>query len=66
MVDRIWLDVPYGEKDQAKAAGAQWEPAAKRWNAPRKGMTALEPWAAVPDVPDLLPGEDRTQGELVF
>ncbi|MEU0640485.1 MULTISPECIES: DUF5710 domain-containing protein [Streptomyces] len=23
MVNRIWLDVPYAEKDQAKAAGAR-------------------------------------------
>ncbi|MEU6406064.1 DUF5710 domain-containing protein [Streptomyces sp. NPDC046985] len=66
MVDRIWLDVPYAEKDQAKAAGARWDPAAKRWYAPRKGMTALELWAAAPDVPDLLPGEDRTLGEGLF
>ncbi|MYV47897.1 DUF5710 domain-containing protein [Streptomyces sp. SID2888] len=66
MVNRIWLDVPYAEKDQAKAAGARWDPAAKRWYAPRKGMTALQPWAAAPDVPDLLPGEDRTLGEGLF
>lgn len=26
MADRIWLDVPYAEKDQAKAAGARWDP----------------------------------------
>lgn len=66
MVDRIWLDVPYAEKDRAKKAGARWDPAAKRWYAPRKGMTALEPWAAAPDVPDLLPGEDRTLGQGLF
>ncbi|WP_229322637.1 DUF5710 domain-containing protein [Streptomyces sp. UNOC14_S4] len=28
MVDRIWLDVPYSQKDEAKAAGARWDPAA--------------------------------------
>ncbi|MGW1201164.1 DUF5710 domain-containing protein [Streptomyces cyaneofuscatus] len=66
MVERIWLDVPYSEKDQAKAAGARWDPAAKRWYAPRKGMTALEPWTAAPDVPGLLPGEDRTLGQGLF
>ncbi|MCX4659115.1 DUF5710 domain-containing protein [Streptomyces uncialis] len=66
MVNRIWLDVPYAENDQAKAAGARWNPAAKRWYVPRKGMTALQPWAAAPDVPDLLPGEDRTLGEGLF
>jgi hypothetical protein len=66
VVERIWLDVPYAEKDQAKQAGARWGPAAKRWYAPRKGMTALQPWAAAPDVPDLLPGEDRTLGQGLF
>jgi hypothetical protein len=63
---RIWLDVPFNEKDKAKAAGARWDPAAKRWYAPQPGMTALEPWAAQPDVPTLLPGEDRTFGSGLF
>lgn len=66
VVERIWLDVPYSEKDQAKAAGARWDPAAKRWYARRKGMTTLEPWTAAPDVPDLLPGEDRNLGQGLF
>jgi hypothetical protein len=66
VADRIWLDVPYAEKDQAKKAGARWDPAAKRWYAPRTGMTALQPWAAAADVPDLLPGEDRTLGNGLF
>lgn len=64
--ERIWLDVPYAEKDRAKKAGARWDPVAKRWYAPRPSMTALEPWAAAPDVPDLLPGEDRTLGSGLF
>ncbi|WP_392873811.1 DUF5710 domain-containing protein [Streptomyces sp. LN499] len=66
MVERIWLDVPYAEKDQAKKAGARWNPAATRWYAPCEGMTMLEPWAAAPDVADLLPGEDRTLGNGLF
>lgn len=63
---QIWLDVPFGEKDEAKALGARWDPAAKRWYAPRPGMTALQRWAALPDVPDLLPGEDRSFGAGLF
>lgn len=66
MVERIWLDVPYAEKDEAKRAGARWDPAVKRWYAPREGMTALAPWAAAQDVPDLLPGEDRALGSGLF
>ncbi|HEX4830424.1 MAG TPA: DUF5710 domain-containing protein [Trebonia sp.] len=63
---RIWLDVPYAEKDQAKAAGARWDAAARRWYAPRPGMDALAEWTALPPVPDLLPGEDRSFGHGLF
>ena len=44
LADRIWLDVPYAEKDLAKAAGAKWDTTAKRWYAPESGMVDLEPW----------------------
>ncbi|MFD0922421.1 DUF5710 domain-containing protein [Saccharopolyspora rosea] len=27
---RIWLDVPFAEKDEAKSLGARWDPAEKR------------------------------------
>ena len=57
--DRIFLDVPFADKDAAKAAGARWDGAARRWYAPRPGMTALERWRALPNP---LPGEDRTFG----
>lgn len=63
---RIWLDVPYAQKDQAKVLGARWDPEVKRWYAPRPDMTALQPWAALPDVPDLLPGENRLFGSGLF
>ncbi|MFD8563393.1 DUF5710 domain-containing protein [Streptosporangium canum] len=65
-VERLWLHVPYGEKDKAKALGAYWDPAAKRWYAPRAGMAGLQRWAVQADVPDLLPGEDRTFGSGLF
>ncbi|MEJ7715175.1 MAG: DUF5710 domain-containing protein [Thermoleophilaceae bacterium] len=32
--DRIYLDVPYAEKDQAKALGAHWDPHRRQWWAP--------------------------------
>lgn len=66
LMDRIWLDVPYSEKDEAKEAGARWSPDEKRWFAPRQGMVALARWEALPDVPDLLPGEDRSLGSGLF
>lgn len=30
-MNRIHLDVPYAEKDQAKRLGARWDPEVKRW-----------------------------------
>jgi hypothetical protein len=61
MVDRLWLDVPYAEKDRAKSIGARWDAAARRWYAPRETLLVdLARWA--PRVPELLPGEDRTFG----
>jgi len=65
-IARIWLDVPYGEKDEAKAHGARWDPDARRWYAPRPDITGLARWMALPDVPDLLPGEDRSFGAGLF
>jgi len=63
---RIWLDVPFSGKDAAKAAGARWDPDGRRWYAPRPGMPGLERWAAQPDLPELLPGEDRAYGAGLF
>lgn len=38
MDGRVWLAVPYAEKDAAKAAGARWDPQARRWYAPRPDL----------------------------
>ncbi|MFJ5229657.1 DUF5710 domain-containing protein [Kitasatospora sp. NPDC088391] len=65
-VRRSWLDVPFAEKDEAKAAGARWDASARRWYAPRPDLAGLERWAAGPDVPELLPGEDRSLGSGLF
>src|SRR5512142_862323 len=32
---RLWLDVPFSDKDAAKSLGARWDQAARRWYAPR-------------------------------
>jgi hypothetical protein len=63
---RVYLDVPFGEKDEAKALGARWDPAVKRWFDPRPPTRGLERWGARPEVPDLLPGEDRAFGSGLF
>jgi hypothetical protein len=64
--ERAWLDVPFAEKDQAKALGARWDPRARRWYATQVTMPQLERWAALPDIPATLPGEDRTFGGGLF
>jgi hypothetical protein len=63
---RAYLDVSYAEKDAAKALGARWDPTARRWYDPRPPSPGLERWAARVEVPDLLPGEDRTFGAGLF
>lgn len=65
-IERAWLDVPFGEKDAAKALGVRWDPSARRWYDPRPVTIDLQRWVALPDVPDLLPGEDRTYGSGLF
>jgi hypothetical protein len=32
---RVYLDVPFAEKNDAKALGAWWDPARKQWYVPR-------------------------------
>lgn len=63
---RVYLDVPYADKDAAKAQGARWDPTARRWYDPHPPTPALQRWAARPPVPDLLPGEDRAFGSGLF
>jgi hypothetical protein len=63
---RTYLDVPYRDKDAAKALGPRWDPAVKRWYDLRPPTPGLDRWVARPDVPQLLPGEDRTFGHGLF
>jgi hypothetical protein len=63
---RVYLDVPYAEKDDAKAAGARWDPNARRWYDPQPPTTALQRWSALPEIPEVLPGEDRSFGAGLF
>ncbi len=60
---RLWLDVPNDDRPAAKAAGARWDPSAKRWYAPRPGIRGLRWWEPLPE---LLPGEDRSFGSGLF
>jgi hypothetical protein len=62
----VYLDVAYADKDAAKALGARWDPQARRWYDPRPPSPGLERWAARVEVPELLPGEDRSFGAGLF
>jgi hypothetical protein len=62
----VWLDVPYTDKDTAKRAGARWDREARRWYDPHPPSTGLARWAALTEIPDLLPGEDRGFGAGLF
>ena len=63
---RVWLDVPYAEKDEAKALGARWDVQARRWYAPAERAEQLTAWRPLPPLPDPLQGEDRTFGSGLF
>lgn len=63
---RHYLDVPFVEKDAAKALGARWDAVEKRWFDPEPPTPGLDRWAARPPVPEVLPGEDRTFGSGLF
>jgi Domain of unknown function (DUF5710) len=63
---RAWLDVPYSDKDRAKALGARWDPATQRWYAPAPGLPAFARWTPRPEAPDDIPGEDRGFGAGLF
>ncbi len=63
---RGWLDVPFAEKNAAKAHGARWDPDARRWFDPRPPTAELQQWAPLPELPDLLPGEDRAYKPGLF
>lgn len=66
VAERVWLDVPFAEKDAAKEQGARWDPDARRWYAPAPDVPGLARWAPQPDLPEVLPGEDRSFGAGLF
>ena len=41
---RTHLNVPFAEKDEAKALGARWDPARKRWYVQDKDLAPFARW----------------------
>lgn len=57
-----FLDVPFSEKDQAKALGARWNPAEKKWYVPVGVDPAkLAPWRILPSNNPALPSTHPTR-----
>lgn len=63
---RMWLDVPYGDKDEAKGLGARWDPDARRWYTNSAGAQRLSRWASLPEILPVWSGEDRAFGSGLF
>jgi hypothetical protein len=63
---RVWLGVPYAEKDEARTLGARWDSQARRWYVPADRAEHLTAWRALPPLPVPLPGEDRNFGSGLF
>lgn len=51
---KIYLNVPYAQKDEAKALGARWDAANKKWYAPaNKDITLFAKWQTESTAPEL-------------
>lgn len=67
MAERIWLDVPFDEKNKAKALGARWDGDEQRWYAPSEdAVKALRRWKPTGELSPDFPGEDREFGSGLF
>jgi exodeoxyribonuclease VII large subunit len=61
MQERHYLNVPYKEKDAAKALGARYDPASRRWWAhPEADLTAFAKWDGPPATGNSPPVPART------
>lgn len=60
---KIYLDVPFEEKGQAKALGAKWDAKKEKWYAPNGESALISRWPDTHDQPLVeLKGEDRSYG----
>jgi hypothetical protein len=59
--NRVYLAVPYCDKNEAKDLGAKWDKKAKQWYAPKANAELTERWP-INETEIALMGEDRTFG----
>lgn len=65
---RIYLSIPYSDKEEAKKYGARWDPKNKLWYSPDERKELLDKWpiANIERIKELV-GEDRNYGgNLLF
>jgi len=59
--DKIFLDVPFKKKDEAKEKGARWDKNQKKWYATAATITALEEFIIkAPEATDIVPRDNDT------
>ncbi|NMP22644.1 DUF5710 domain-containing protein [Sulfobacillus harzensis] len=63
---KLYLAVPYADRERAKTLGARWDPVVKSWYVSDPQSPALQIWAAETPLPNPLPGEDRSFGSGLF
>lgn len=62
---KIYLSVPFSEKDTAKALGAKWDPAKKKWYASKdRDISLFAKWTSDQATPSLsnLASKKTSQG----
>ncbi len=52
-MSRIYLNVPYADKDQARRAGARWDPHVRKWYVEGRTLTPFMRWLADEDKPSV-------------
>lgn len=63
MQERIWLDVPYREKDIAKSLGAEWDAKERRWFASLFAAENLIAWMAPRDAKLVVKNKSQSRAE---
>ena len=63
---KVYISVPYAEKDEAKSLGARWDPTQKQWFVPSTTHPAYKLWPPLPPLDFDLPGEDRQFGSGLY
>ncbi len=64
--ERTWLQVPYSEKDEAKALGARWDKGQKAWFVETQDLSAFQKWIKTTPEPTKEPEKTALADEKTF